>query len=285
MRSVDLKRLTKEELDKYDEDGFICVSGIFTDQELEEIRQEYDQLFQRKKMENGRLEARWAGDWEKKDEKEKDETEKNIVEIENEKKKSVLSIHNLQQHSAVFTRLILHKGLLDVMEDIVGDGLVLHHTKAHLKPGKQGAAFPSHQDYHYFPYRDHSMIAAFVHLEDTTAENGGLGVFPGSQRKGAQENVSTNPGVYYLNQEEWNIGLAKEVKAKAGDVVIFSYLLVHASYPNISDIPRRMFLLQVAGSNDVPVSNQHVSPGSGLMLRGRSYITPADLDMRHLDQN
>jgi len=26
------------------------------------------------------------------------------------------------------------------------------------------------------------MIAAFVHLEDTTAENGGLAVFPGSQR-------------------------------------------------------------------------------------------------------
>ena len=26
-------------------------------------------------------------------------------------------------------------------------------------------------------------------------------------RKGAQENVSTNPGVYYLNQEEWNIGI------------------------------------------------------------------------------
>ena len=67
-------------------------------------------MMKRKMMENGRLEARWAGDWEKKDEKEKDETEKNIVEIENEKKKSVLSIHNLQQHSAVFTRLILHKG-------------------------------------------------------------------------------------------------------------------------------------------------------------------------------
>ena len=59
-------------------------------------------------MENGRLEARWAGDWEKKDEKEEDETEEKMAE--NETNKSVLSIHNLQQHSAVFTRLILNKG-------------------------------------------------------------------------------------------------------------------------------------------------------------------------------
>ena len=36
------------------------------------------------------------------------------MEIENEKEKSVLSIHNLQQHSAVFTRLILNKGKVKV---------------------------------------------------------------------------------------------------------------------------------------------------------------------------
>ena len=34
----------------------------------------------------------------------------------------------------------------------------------------------------FYKFRDHSMIAAFLHLEDTTAENGGLAVFPGSHR-------------------------------------------------------------------------------------------------------
>ncbi len=36
-----------------------------------------------------------------------------------------------------------------------------------------------------------------------------------------------------------------EIEAKAGDIVIFHYQLVHASFPNKSVIPRRMFLLQV----------------------------------------
>jgi len=278
MTERSLKRLTKKELSGYREDGYITVSGLFTEDELKEISQEYDDLFERKKAENGRLEAKWAGDWEK---------ENSVGSTPSAPKSSagsVLSIHNLQNHSAVFTRIITNPGLLDCFEDIIGDGVVLHHTKAHLKPAKEGTAFPSHQDYHYFPYRDDSMLAAFIHLEDTSKENGGLAVFPGSHKLGGQENVSTTPGVYYLNQKEWNLDSGMEVSAKAGDVVIFSYLLVHASYPNTSNIPRRMFLLQVAGSNDRSLSDQHKSPGAGLVLRGRSFDTIADLDMRHMDK-
>ena len=64
------------------------------------------------------------------------------------------------------------------------ENIVLHHTKAHLKPPEQGAPFPMHQDYHYFPYKDHSMVAIFIHLDDTSPENGGLAIFPGSHKQG-----------------------------------------------------------------------------------------------------
>ena len=42
------------------------------------------------------------------------------------------------------------------------------------------------KDYHYFPYKEHSMMAVFVHLDDTDQSNGGLGVFPGSHLQGPQ---------------------------------------------------------------------------------------------------
>ena len=56
--------------------------------------------------------------------------------------------------------------------------------KAHLKPPENGAPFPMHQDYHYFPYEKDSMLAIFIHLDDTDPENGGLAVFPGSHKLG-----------------------------------------------------------------------------------------------------
>ena len=58
---------------------------------------------------------RWAGDW----------------GAEGEPSSSVLSIHSLQQHSAVFSRLLLHRGLGERLGQLLqGDSVVLHHTKA-----------------------------------------------------------------------------------------------------------------------------------------------------------
>ncbi len=86
---------------------------------------------------------------------------------------------------------MLNDNLLDACEDVMAtSNIILHHTKAHLKPPEKGAPFPMHQDYHYFPYRDHSMVAVFIHMDDTNAENGGLAVFPASHKNGPLEDKS-----------------------------------------------------------------------------------------------
>ena len=47
-----------------------------------------------------------------------------------------------------------------------------------------------HQDYHYFPYEKDSMVAIFVHLDDSDVQNGGLAVFPGSHKRGPLKDMS-----------------------------------------------------------------------------------------------
>lgn len=49
------------------------------------------------------MEAVWAGDW-------RGNTSNN----------SVLSVHNLQHHSAVFTRLVLHDQLTSCVQQLMG---------------------------------------------------------------------------------------------------------------------------------------------------------------------
>ena len=77
--------------------------------------------------------------------------------------------------------------------------------------------------------------------------------------------------------------------AKAGDILIFSYLLVHGSYMNISERERRMFLIQVASGEDTPVADKHRyiyckeierklisrSPCAGMVLRGTNKLQQA----------
>ena len=50
-----------------------------------------------------------------------------------------------------------------------------------------------------------------------------------------QTDASTSAGTHYVDQAEWPLEAASPVSAQAGDVLVFSYLLVHGSYTNTSD--------------------------------------------------
>ncbi|KAJ9589694.1 hypothetical protein L9F63_017100, partial [Diploptera punctata] len=209
--------LTKEQVKFYKENGYIKLSNIFSEKEMNEISDEYDDLFSRKH--NANLQAVWKGE-----EMEKASSGNNVV----------LSIHNLQFHSEVFTRLITNKKLMDSMADIMDTpNILLHHTKAHNKPPEKGAPFLMHQDYHYFPFKKHSMVAAFVNLDDSSPENGGLAIYPGSHKLGPLEDVGgikTEGKYHYVDPKKYPLENATPIYAKKGDVIVFSYLLVHGSY-------------------------------------------------------
>ena len=63
------------------------------------------------------------------------------------------------------------------------------------------------------------------------AELDGGGRAPGQ----IQRDASISNGTHYVDQAEWPLEDARPVSARAGDVLVFSYLLVHGSYPNTSD--------------------------------------------------
>ncbi|OXU28256.1 hypothetical protein TSAR_001084, partial [Trichomalopsis sarcophagae] len=272
-----LKFLTPEQKEFYKENGFIKLSGVFSEQEMNEISNEYDDLFNRKQQANmDGLEAAWEGD--------------DMKKAANNINYTVKSIHNLQMHSAVFTRLIMHPKLLDAIEDLMSSpDVLLHHTKAHIKPPEKGAPYLMHQDYPYFPFKKHTMMAVFVHLDDTTPENGGLCVYPGSHKLGPLPEKKIvneiNEKYYYVDPERFPISGATPVTAKRGEIVIFSYLLLHGSYLNLSNRPRRMFLAQLRAADDEPAKDTHHSHCQNLVLRGRNVNMQATMATRFVDAN
>lgn len=257
--------LSKDQLSFYSENGYVLLDNVFSPEEIEECSSEYDKLFQAKQK-SSNLEAEWKGDW-------KEPAAETLT---------VLSIHNLQCHGAIFTRMLINKNLLDAVSEIIGSpNVLLHHTKAHIKPPGVGAPFPTHQDYHYFPFKKDSMVAVFIHLDDSDVGNGGLTVFPGSHKLGPQENVSDVPTHFYVSQTKFPLETATPLNAKKGQVVIFSYLLVHGSYRNTSERMRRMLLFQMMSAEDEPLDKVHISPCHGMVLRGINPKRNADIENRH----
>ncbi|KAJ2942129.1 hypothetical protein O0L34_g11043 [Tuta absoluta] len=262
-------RLTKEQKTFYDENGYIILKNVVPSTELDRISEEYDKLFTRKNQQ--KMESSWVGS---------DENDR-----QSDSQQTVKGIHNLQYHHAVFSKFLFNDSLLDAVEDIMGtENIVLHHTKAHFKPPAVGAAYPMHQDYHYFPYENDSMVAAFLHLDAANPENGGLFVYPGSHTLGPQEDVGAKEGnFHYVDQKKFPLEKATPVIAERGDMVIFSYLLVHGSSPNCSTRPRRMLLVQMASADDKPIGKQTLRPSQGLLLRGVNLNRDASISKRFED--
>jgi phytanoyl-CoA hydroxylase len=174
--------------------------------------------------------------------------------------------HNVQFQSSAFARMMVDPRLTDRMADLIGPNIQLHHTKMFIKPPEQGAPFPMHQDYPYFPHHDDTMIAAIVHLDDAPVERGCVRVAPGSHKLGPMDHI--NEGGHHLSTDEYPVAEATAAPAKAGDVVVFSYLTAHGSGVNVSDESRTTVLVQMRNPSDRPMTDGHVSRGQGMMLRG-----------------
>lgn len=300
-----LKFLTIEQKKSWIENGFVKIGNVFSEQEMQEISMAYDELFERKHRENfDGLESAWVGKDMKKEAGNIDYTvsidgteghtapgptklipTNNILINLIFNQLQVKSIHNLQMHSGVFTKLITNKKLLDALEDVMGtQDILLHHTKAHIKPPENGAPYLMHQDYHYFPFKNHTMLAVFLHLDDTTPANGGLAVYPGSHKLGPLEDHGLTDGkgeeYHYADPKKYPLAEAEPISAKKGEIIMFSYLLLHGSYLNLSKKSRRMFLMQVRAADDEPTKDTHVSPCQNIVLRGKNIYRPANMSTR-----
>lgn len=236
----------------YREHGYVHCRGVFDKSELEEMRSALDRVLATVAGTAFDENHAWAGS----------------------ARQSVLKgFHNVQYHDAAFTRAATNPTLVSVLTELIGPNVQLHHTKMLVKPPEQGAPFPMHQDYPYFPHTRHTVLAASVHLDDTDDENGCLRVVPGSHRRGPLEAVGP---AHVVDEHEFPLERGTPLPARAGDVVIFNYLTVHGSGVNASTRTRRNVLFQYRDPADLPVLDdgveQHVNWGQGLMVAGHNEL-------------
>ena len=235
--------------DLYGENGYLHVRGVFDAAEVEEMRAALDRI----------LEA-VAGT----------EHDENHTWTAVAQEAVLKGFHNLQYHDGVFTRAVAQPRLVALLTELIGPNVQLHHTKMLVKPPGQGAPFPMHQDYPYFPHERHTVLAASVHLDAADEENGCLCVVPGSHRHGPIEAAGASHAL------DVPLEHGTPVPASAGDVVLFNYLTIHGSGVNASARTRRNVLFQYRDPADAPVlrdgREEHVNWGQGLMVAGHNPV-------------
>lgn len=243
--------LSPEQLNFYNENGYVLAEGILDKTEAAQLRQEAHDLAARLSLKKN-IDATWGAAREA---------------VAAAKDTKILHCHDVQFQAAAFAKLIVDPRLTNIAAQIIGgENVQLHHTKMFIKPPEKGSPFPMHQDVPYFPHEKHSMIAAIIHFDDAPLERGCVRVVPGSHKLGVLPH--SNEGGYHLPFDEFPIENATPCPAKAGDVLFFSYLTIHGSGLNTSSEARTTLLVQMRDPEDAPGENVHISRGQGMMLRG-----------------
>jgi phytanoyl-CoA hydroxylase len=243
--------ISEKEARFYKENGYLLVKGVFNAQEVEEMRHAIERIIQKAAATKHDNNSAWQGDF---------------MPPEELKKLVLKGFHDVHYHDSSFTRAATHPRMQAILQQLIGPNVELHHSKMLVKPPENGAAFPMHQDYPYFPHANHTMLAASVHLDYADMENGCLHVIPGTHLEGSLP----HQGKHYLNHKEYPIDMGLACPADAGDVLFFNYLTIHGSKPNVSNRTRRNVLFQYRDPEDLPTEVTHVDWGQGLMICGEN---------------
>jgi phytanoyl-CoA hydroxylase len=237
---------------QYEDNGYYVARAVFSPAEIIVLERDFNRIVAQARDSGEDINTRWRG---------------SAMDRLGANDTVIYHTHNVQCYSEAWLRALQKKEFLDIVEQLIGPDIILHHTRLFQKPAEKGAPFPMHRDWPYFPTIQDTMMAGIIHVAEATDEMGCLRVYPGSHKLGRWEGTK---GKEDLNQEfirNYPLERALPLEAGPGDVAFFHYFTVHGSQPNLSHKVRKTVLVQMyAGTDCVEEGNEH--PNARLALRG-----------------
>ncbi len=149
------------------------------------------------------------------------------------------------------------------------------HDQLFCKPAKHGGVVAWHQDYSYWT-RSKPMqhLTTWIGLDDATRANGCLHYVPGSHRWGFLDKpvlTGEMEGLKaFLNDEQQEeLKNAIPIEMKKGYGTFHHPLLVHGSFENTSEYPRRAFVINVFADGTLSDSDEPLLDGVPVFRKGQ----------------
>ena len=233
--------LTPDELATFEQDGVVALPGRFSQVEVDEINAALDGLLAEDLPENIR------------------EKSSGVV-------RTAMGLHLRHER---FARLVRDPRLLDPALQVLGHVPVYaQQVKVNAKAAFTGEQWQWHYDFATHHHEDGvpEPLALNVHvfLDDVTEFNGPLVFVRGSHHDGP---ASTSLDTETTSFDLWTVdadvvgplaerGGLSSPKGPAGTVLLFGDAVVHASPPNMSPWPRRIFSLIVNPVRNRPTARR-----------------------------
>ncbi len=273
-----------EDYVSYHRDGYLIVRGLLPEANTSELQQWMNDIYEgRINLDHLSPVFQWMNEKEKADRLES------------------ARIHMPHRHNETAERGMLHAGILDVLEALIGpDVMALQSMMFFNPPGKGGQGW--HQDSFYIQTQPDSLIGVWIALDHADEENGCLWVAPGSHHEPVyppdnkagfvhadQQHIdglfpasaasNMDDSVNKLSQVASKYGDAIPVVLEPGDVLFFHSHLLHRSYRNqTEDRMRRAYVCHYCNARSwVPWNHGSTYEGEAansehILVRGRTHL-------------
>lgn len=279
-RTYDTYRVSVDEYVRFREQGYLVVKGLVPLEDVAEMNEFLDDMLAGRRTIDGALIMKGFGQ-------------------KPDKPDEWLRAHMLHRRSPIHERFLLHPRTLDVLQALIGPDIMALQSMLFFKqPGQQGQGY--HQDAYYLPTFPDTLCGAWLALTKATVDNGCLHFAVGSQNEpvypdpqgtgqalsqnfsdlGTIEHPSaTDESINGLNRVvQKYAGRTAVVEADPGDVVFFGGHVVHWSYTNNSNTPRRAYVGHYCNARSLVLWN-HGEPWEGdsanylhILARGRTHM-------------
>ena len=211
--------LTQNEIEKYNEDGYLIPNFTMPEKELLEIEELHNSLI------------------------------KKFPKFRN-------YCPALLLHDERFLKYCFNNEILNIIEQLIGKNFALWNSSFFAKPAFNGYATPWHQDGQYWPIRPLATCSVWLAIDEATSENGCLRFIKGSHKEKTLKKHKLNKSKNLtLSQEilksEYIEKNSIDLILKRGQISLHDIYMVHGSEENESPNSRRAMTMRFMPTTSV----------------------------------
>ena len=229
--------LTQEQIDFYNENGYLLVEDAVTSEQLDRLRKvTYDLIDQSRTVTES-------------------DNQFDLDDGHSADNPRLTRIKLPHKIDPVYWDVLVNSRMTKVLNTLLGENVLLQTSKLNTKAPGGGQAVEWHQDWAFYPATNDSMLAFGLMLEDVDHANGPLQVIPGSHKGPVL--AHTMDGVFCgaVNPDDPDFHHEKAVTltGKAGSMTVHHVRALHGSAPNVSDRNRLILFYECHAADAWPL--------------------------------
>ena len=248
--------LNEEQLSFYNQNGFLVVENVLSDEELAALQRVTNEFVERSRTIKASNE---------------------VFDLEPDhcpERPRLRRIKNPILQNEVYDQTLRHKGILDRVEQLIGPGVRHNNTKLNMKEPDHGSAVEWHQDWAFYPHTNDDLLAVGVCIDDMTEENGCMLMAPGSHKTELHSHHENGVFVGAVSESDFQPEDVAKCLVKAGGITIHHARTLHASTPNHSAHPRRLLLFEYCSIDSWPLLGRTFEDFCATIIRGEPSVRP-----------